>query len=291
MKKYIALSLLSAVAFLTACKKDATPAPSANVADAFIRTDNAANPADHQIYLLYKQTGVPVLYSDTVQRSPLTLLNIGYHITSIDSLVTATYLQNNDDILAGVNFVQDQVLPALGTGLRPYSVLLTDSLYTFQYSYLGKQQVILNAYLGLQALVIGNVSAIKTLSPDALKVYKKDIFKNLLTVKFNQNDAVLKDFYAVSAAFYGKYAYGTDFTQYYIPAVAKENYGLLSNGTESPYGYPVDTDADDLAQYLNILLVLSTDEFTAKYGSYPLVMEKYNLFKTALTALQFKLPS
>ncbi|GAA3918038.1 hypothetical protein GO495_20520 [Chitinophaga oryziterrae] len=285
MKKYISLLLLTAVLF--SCKKDHTPAPSASINDPFIRMDNAASDADHQIYLLYKSTGVPVLYTDTLTTSPLTLLNVGYHITSYDSLVTVRYLHSQDDVLSGVNFVKDEILPSLGAGLRPYSILLADSVYTYN---IYKQQVILNAYLGLQTLAVGRVGEIKTMPEDVLKAYKKDIFKNILLTQLAQHDDLLKDFYAVSAAYYNKYAYGDGSYPGYIPYQPKEAYGLLTDGTEYPGYYPTGDQTTDLANYLDVVLVLSADEFAQKYADYPLVLTKYDLLVKVLTTLEFKMP-
>jgi hypothetical protein len=285
MKKYIILLLLTAVLF--SCKKDSTPAPSANINDPFIRFDNTASDADHQIYLLYKSTGIPVLYTDTLTTSPLTLLNVGYHITSYDSLVTLRYLHNQEDIVAGVNFIKDNILPSLGGSLKPYSVLLTDSLYTYN---VYRQKVVLNAYLGLQTLAVSRVAEIKTMPADVLKVYKKDIFKNILLVQLSQHDDLLKGFYAVSAAYYNQSAYGDGSIPGYIPYAPKETYGLMTDGTEFPGYYPTGDESTDLANYLDVVLVLSADEFAQKYADYPLVLTKYDLIVKVLTTLEFKMP-
>lgn len=285
MKKYISLLLLTAVLF--SCKKESAPTPSANINDPFIRFDNAGSDADHQIYLLYKETGIPVLYSDTLTVSPLTLLNVAYHITSYDSMLTVRYLHNQEDVLTGVNFIKDEILPSLGKSLLPYSVLLTDTIYTYN---VYRQQLFLNAYLGLQTLAVSRVAAIKSMSADELKSYKKDIFKNILLSQLGLHTDLLKNFYAVSAACYNKYAYGDGSYPGYIPYQPKEAYGLLTDGTEYPGYYPTGDQTTDLANYLNVVLVLSADEFAQKYADYPLVLNKYNLLVKVLTTLEFKMP-
>jgi hypothetical protein len=199
------------------------------------------------------------------------------------------YLSNDEDILAGVDFVKNSILPSLGSSLRPYAVLLTDSLYTYAFSYLGKTQVTLNAYLGLQALVLGKVSAIKDMPADTLKVYRKDIFKSILTPPLNQHPELLKEFSVISAEYYNKSAYGDGSIAGYIPYQPKEAYGLITDGTEYSNFYTTGDATTDAINYLNVVLVLSKDEFEVKYADYPLVLAKYDLIMKVLTNLGFKL--
>ncbi len=290
MKRYLSIyPLIGLLAFL-ACKKEENPVASADIADAFIRHDNTVNEADHQIYLYYQESGIPVLYSDTLTTDPVTTLRFGYNLTSLDSLITFTRLQHNTDILEGLAFVKTQVIPYLGPQLKPYSVFLTDSLYSYTFDYYGPHKVLLNAYQGLNTLAIGYVPSISKLDGASLRKYRGSIFKTLLAIPMGNASALLDNFYAVSAAFYNKSAYGTDNTPYYIPYQAKEAYGLLSDGSESTTYYATGSQTDDLNRYLDVVLSLSEAEFTATYSSYPLVMDKYRYFKEALTALGFTMP-
>jgi hypothetical protein len=290
MSKYIGLLLLSGALCCFACKKEAKPSASADTLDPYARKDDPSSAAGHAIFLFYQQTGIPVLYSDTVSTNPFTTVNIGYHITAYDSLITVRYLHDGNAALAGVNFIQTQIYPLLGGGLRPFSFLLADSLYTFTPSYLGHQMINLNVYAGLKSLAIGRVSQLDTMSTDSLKTYKRDILKNILLPPLNQQSALLTDFYAVSAAYYNKYAYGDGTIPGYIAFAPKGTYGLLVDGSESSNFYSTQDETTDLSNYLSQVLVMSTDEFNAEYSTYPLVLEKYNLLIKALTTLQFKMP-
>jgi hypothetical protein len=290
MSKYIGLLLLSGLLCCSACKKEAKPAATADTPDPYVRKDNPSSAADHAIFLFYQQTGIPVLYGDTVSTNPMTTLNIGYHLTTYDSLITVRYLHDSNAVLAGVNFIQNQIYPSLGGSLRPFTFLLTDSLYTFTPSYLGHKMINENFYQGLKTLAIGRVSQLDTMSADSLKTYKRDIFKSILLTPLSQQSALLADFYAVSAAYYGKYAYGDGTIPGYIAYAPKGTYGLLVDGTEYSNYYPTKDEATDLSNYLSQVLVLSADEFNAQYSAYPLVLKKYNLLIKALTTLQFKMP-
>lgn len=288
MQKNTLLLLSAACILLFSCKKEATAVASAYTPDPFARTDNPSSEVDHQIFLLYQQTSVPVLYSDTLTKTPLTLLNLGYHLTSLDSMITARYLKKTSDILSGIDFVKNQVLTSLSGTLKPYSILLTDSLYTYQVTYAGRIKVPLNAYLGMTTVAIGRVASIAGMVPDSLKSYKKDIFKSIVTVPLNADSNLLKKFYAISAAYYGKYAYGNGTLPGYIAFTPKENYGVLSDGTEGSSYYQMPSQAGDLSTYLDKILVLSATDFSLKYGAYPPVMSKYNFLLNALLTIGFK---
>jgi hypothetical protein len=279
MKNYLSVLLLVGTCVLFSCKKESAPTASATTTDPFIRYDNAASDIDHQIFQLYTQTGIPVLYSDTVAKNPLFKLNIGYHLTSVDSL-------------AGLNFITSQILPGLSSNLKPYSILMVDSVFSYKINYpnIRVKQPPLSTYLAYNSLVIGKITTIKNMIPDSVKTYKRDIFKSIATVQLNQHPELLTAFYAVSAAYYGKYAYSTAFTTFYVPLAPEETYGILApNGITPPYGYTVPTQSADLDMYLYLTFLYSSAEFSTRYSSYPLVMSKYAVLIKALTTVGFKL--
>jgi hypothetical protein len=292
MKKYISLFLLCGMVALFSCKKSNPLVIDPNTPDPFARYDNASSPLDHQIYQVYTSTGIPLLYSDTLTKTPLTRLNIGYHLTSLDSLITFRLSKSTADKLAAVAFIRDQIIPSLGTKLKPYSIFMVDSVYTFAISYPNiRTKVPLTTYLGLNTVVVGKIGLIKSMIPDSVKTYKRDIFKSILTASLASQASILNSYYAVSAAYYGKFAYGTTTTTSYIPYLPEESYGFLSpNGITPTVYYNTPSQSTDVAQYLNIMLVLSASDFAAKYGNYPLVMSKYTLLKQALISLGFVFP-
>lgn len=293
-KRYFALICLCIAMVMGACKKDHTPEPSGKTDNPYARTDNAGNEADHQIYLVYKATGIPVLYSDTLRKSPLVLLNPAYQITSFDSTLSLKYLTRQADIISGVAFINQQVIPALGGGLKPFSILMTDSakgrvVLTIN----GVRQIVSLIYSGYPSrntLIISKIPAIASMSADTLNYYKKDIFKPVLQLALSQQQALLNDFGQVSLAYYGKYAYGTTQNTSYVPYAPMEVYGLVSLSPTPAVFYSIGSQADDVSNYLDVVLTLTKSQFAAKYGNYPLVMTKYDLFVKALTALGFKMP-
>lgn len=288
MKIFLYLSFLG-LALCAGCAKDKMLVPSAAQPDPFARHDNPAREVDHQVYLYYQQTGIPVLYTDTLSADPLVKLKLGYHLTSMDTLVKYKLLKSDDDVLSELRFVKEQLIPYLGDQLTPYSIFLTDSLYTYA-SATSKTKVMVSAYSSWNTVAIGNYRGIDKLNPVALKDYQAAIFKIILLPYFSGNMAILKDFSAVSTSYYGKTATGTVTSGSNIPYKKKEEYGLLSTGTESTSSYSIGTQAQDLDRYLTVVLSLTAQAFTAKYGSYPLVMKKYTALMSAFTAIQFSQP-
>ncbi|SEW53360.1 hypothetical protein [Chitinophaga arvensicola] len=271
------------------CRKEEKTQPSPDVPDAFVRHDNSANATDHQIYLYYKETGIAILYNDTVAANPLVTLNLWYHLTVIDSLVTFTRLTNEADILQGINFIKHSIVPFLGTSMKPYAFFLTDSLYTYDSPW-RYNKVMLSSYRGLKAVALGFVSGIRDMDAIQRKAYQVSVFKAIFIPYLNANSSLLTEFYKVSATWYGKTANGTQFNGDYIPYRVKEEYGFLSDGTESDDYYSIGTQADDLDRYLTEVLGQSAASFTDKYGQYPQVMKKYKVLREVFTTLGFTMP-
>lgn len=285
--------LIAIMIFITSCRKDSTPQASPEYGDPFARIDNAQNEADHQIYLYYKESVFPVLYSDTLRKTPLALLNLGYFVSSIDSLVRVKYLTKPSDIISGLGFVKDQLIPYLGGSVKPYSILLTDTTFTLTPDNNGKNVIRtpIPVYIGLNTVAISYVGSINTMNQDVLKRYRAGIFKAILTAKLVAPSSLQDQFYAVSNAYYNKTATGSNFTNYTIPYARKEVYGLLSNGTEGATSYYTGSQTPDMSSYLDLVLSTPATDILSAYQGYPLVLQKYNLLLQILKNLGFTIPA
>jgi hypothetical protein len=239
--------------------------------------------------LYYKETGIAVLYDDTVAKDPLVVIDLGYHLTNIDSLVQFTEIEKEADVMQGLDFIKDKIVPYLGKGLKPYSFFLTDSLYTYSSPY-STDKVLLHSYHGLNTVAVGFCAEIKDLDAEQLKEKQMAIFREILITHLNTDFHLLTDFNSVSALYYGKNATGTSTSGDYIPYRKKEEYGLLSDGTESDTYYSTGTQAEDLDRYVSVMLHTTEAAFTTQYGSYPLVMKKYKLLRAAFKTLNFTMP-
>ena len=106
MKTFLKYSVVLLFAVLTACKKDSMPEASEPVLNNYARKDNAYDEVDHQIYLFYQETNVPVFYSDTISTNPLNVVNLNYQLAGPNSSYIYTYAKKKADLLNGIAFVK-----------------------------------------------------------------------------------------------------------------------------------------------------------------------------------------
>lgn len=283
MHKYISLLLIAGLAIC--CKKEATPSPSPENANPFMRVDNAASPADHAIYELYKSSGIPVFYNDTIATDPLLMFTYNLQLDPA-SYLKVNHLSDPQDIVDGVNMLKASILPYLGDSLRPFSIMLTDSVFATPAGSRAIQSM--TTYSALTGLVIANVAHIKNMPPDTLSAYRAAILKNIVFAPVSTN-AAINTFYAVCADYYNKNAFGDGSIAGYLAYKPKEQYGFLKVNYESAVYYQAPDQANDLDAYLGALLSMSADAFQAKYGSYPLVMQKYNILVQIVKAAGLKI--
>jgi hypothetical protein len=284
---YIAVA---SIMMLGSCAKEDGVTASPDLGDAFARVDNPAVASEHQVYLFYKETGIPVLFSDTLRKQPLVVYDPKYFITTRDSLLTLRLAFKEADRLEGIGFIQNQIYPHLGSKtIKPFSFLLTDSVYSFKGTGVNRTKVPYNTYLSFGSLIVGNIPRIKTMTTAQLVAFKAEILVGL-TYNPMVNSALLSEFYTVSANAYGKTAYGTVESTFYVPLAPKTTYGLLLNGTEVPNAssYAIGSKEADFKEYLSQMISLSPQEFSGKYGAFPLVMRKYALVDKALTTIGYK---
>lgn len=289
MKTYLKYLAIIFFALLTACKKDSTPVASDLVADAYARTDNTANEVDHQIYLVYAQTKTPILYTDTLSKTPLEIVNLNYQMAGTNSSYTYTYPKNKADILTGIAFVRDKILPALGTKIKVHAISLLDTLKIVQvYGPTYSVTTMYTVFPTFSTFAIANVPGIATMTAEELTAYKAEIFSNLLINPLTLS-GLLPNFNKVSKGYYDKYAYLGNDNSYYLPFKDKREYGFLLDGTETDYYFSTPSETKDLKIFLNNILTMSAADFQELNGNYPLVMNKYNLLKEALSTLGFDL--
>lgn len=283
MRKYISLLLISCLAIC--CKKEATPSPSPENNDPYMRVDNPSSVADHAIYELYESTGVPVFYNDTINTSPLLVFTYNLQLDPA-AYLKINHLHDPQDIVNGVNMLKDSILPYLSDSLKPFTIMLTDSVYATPAGSRIVQPM--TTYSALTGLVIANVANIKNMPADTLSAYRAAILKSLLFAPVSGN-AAINTFYAVSTDYYNKNVYGDGSIAGYLAYKPKEGYGFLKVNYESSVYYLAPAQADDLDAYLGAVLSMSSDAFQTKYGSYPLVMQKYTILVSIVKAAGFKM--
>ena len=257
--------------------------------------DNPDDVLDHTIYQIYKETGIPIFYNDTlgsevkgvdVDGHPIVryeIINLTYKLTTDVSNIKYRLPKNRTNILAGVELLRDYVIPELPSSLYVHSLLLTESLV----EYSGGEMKHLNVYIGLQTIAVGKMQNVGTMRPEEKIVLAEEIVTDLL-ISFFLKSGGLDKFYAVSnrlSSFNDIYAEGWILESM---GKTKEECGFLSSPEIwEPTYFKVPTKEQDLKDYMSAVKKYSEVEFRDLYGGYPWVMEKYLIVKTFFDDLKY----
>jgi hypothetical protein len=185
MKKLSYLLFPISIVLYSCEKKEEALLPS-NIDKNFLYvSDNPADPTAHAIYEVYKSTGVPIFYKDTIgseTRISATsgksytyyeVLSLKYSLNGGLSTLDYHYLADKTDILPATVFLRDQVLNSIPKNNYLPSILLLKDL---SYNYVNTYTFIVNlsAYRGYNTLGIV-AKDIATKSAADLKVLRSKI--------------------------------------------------------------------------------------------------------------------
>lgn len=304
--------------FFTGCGKEDNLFPSKEDRNWFVITGDSDLPVDQAIYDLYKKWEIPVFYNDTIGReergvdyngNPIIyyrILNLNYSINGANNTdfveKRISLVKSEEDLLAGVRWVDEMLLPKMPKVFHQTSILLLDSLYNFQYGM--PVLPLLEVYQGMETLAIGNIPAIAKMEQDECEEVVNRILVYLTTSYLSTKAPVkMDDFYKVSYNHEQQWTYykvnvkpAPDYPgQTYLPSARWETYGFLDydhskysklepNPTEEWWYWLPDVD-DDVEDFVLAVLVYTPEEFEMKYQEYPKVKEKYTLMREILVDL------
>jgi len=125
------------VLLFVSCKEDAIT-PNIDFGSPYVITDNPADEVQHKRYLLYKEYGVPVFFTDTVSSIYLTKnvhgdsvftyekLDLNWGFTSVGSVeYTYKFIQAKEDQLKALDNIEKYLQNSL-PNLSPFSIFLVD---------------------------------------------------------------------------------------------------------------------------------------------------------------------
>lgn len=317
MKRYYIYIVLLFLA--VGCSKETLLEPSLKDRNWFEIIDDANDPVKHKTYQIYKETGTPVFYNDLLgiedrgvdsNGNPLIFekrLDINYTIAG--STVTSiekkfTLLDNEADIMAGLDFVQNNFINSVPEKFFIHSIFLVDSLYEQQYA--GGQKKTSNCHKGLNTFVIANVKKLSSMSEQEKSLFNDKLLTYLAINQLaNSNITDMEKFQKVSYdPINAWYYYGMNVQKprypgfKCLPPDRWEVYGFLDYNrtkysnveTESDiqnWQYVLPAKEEDIEAYIAAALSTSEDEFNAKYSSYPMVMSKYSIMRKILVEIGF----
>jgi hypothetical protein len=292
-RKYQIIGTLFLLLIIAGCKKESgNLEPSNSDKNWFVVKNNPSDPLDNEISTIYKNTGIPIYYNDTigsenrgtdVYGKPIIFyetLNVFYSLTGIPAGSHCVQSHNKADLMLGVALLRDRVIPLLPKAAYPKSFYLVDTVWTSAYS-------MANLYRGFKTTAVGQMNLISQMSDSDLATLAGSIAGGEIGSYLVSNyPADLQKFYAISnnianVNMYGKYEgpYATP------PATGNgEEFGFITVTLYSPQNYTTPTQTDDVGSYIVAIKTIKETDFKAQYANSPYVLQKYDLMKNLLAA-------
>ena len=261
--------LLSMVMTCSCNKKEAAPAPSNKDENYLVVSDNPNDPMDHAVFELYKATGIPVFYSDTIGHRQVgdsagipqyfyIRLMLNYSPSTGESnSIRYTLVPRERRLKSMLDLLENQLL----TVLPPLpSVFLTDSLYTPSRDI----PIIRNAQVGFNTVAIRSVDP-DTMSADAKSEYVLAVLTRVASQKLQMLKSVLleTDFYSVSEDL-SPYVdpYHVQLEEISDGSQTFEDFGFITDIKSHGKIYSPDKSTD-LGSYLEAVFSNTTDAFNS----------------------------
>lgn len=188
MKKIYLLLSLAALLFGACGENDNNFTPSNGERNWLIVEDTPNDPIDHQRYLIFQETGIPIYYNDTIGSEerysyatgdPYTyyeVLQVFYSPgNSTPSKQSARYALPADrkKVKPVLDFLEAEILPKLSKDIYVPSILLVDTLVTPTGDDL--------AYKGTNTVVLSKVCDFADMDETTLKTYKGTFLATLVS--------------------------------------------------------------------------------------------------------------
>lgn len=290
------------VYILAACSEDDFSEPLSVDKNWFVIQDDPNDELQHLTYEVYKNTGIPIFYNDTIGReergtdaygNPIIhyeILDPTYTLTSANTYTRYCVPDNRANVKLGIELLRDYVIPEIPAIIHVHSFLLVDSLCHDEYGEgeFGSGFAWLDTYVGMMTTMVGRMESIGRMTPEERKDFATQIVARLISSWLSEHEKEgLKNFYAVSTA-----ASGQGYLPYdqWIYNKTKEACGFLSSPEEvdpgTPYGYfKAPSQEQDLADYLYACLNINEAEFNECYKAFPAIIDKYGMMRKILQKL------
>lgn len=318
MKKYLILCI-ELLLIISCDKDDGTLYSSQNIRNWLIIEDTSDDPIDQQRYRIFKETGIPVFYNDTIgseERYTLTGMPYTYY-EKLQVFYTpgvpfnsssAKFMLVEDKSALGpiLDFLELELFPMIKKAFHIPSILLVDSLVNprgsdkLEYKY---------AYKGYSTLVFSEVvDEFPNMTKDEREQYKAMLLQTMIEGTLMAEDKWLtENFYALSYAVNPQnknFIYSSSTRAYMVSdglrglSLSPEEQKLHLLGfigtmfsfpgmPESNWIQP--TKEQDVSQFCRAVLTKTKVEFEAEHGEEPVVMAKYQAIRQKLLDYGFVL--
>ena len=241
----------------------------------------------------YKKNGVHLVFNDTIYREQIgtddegnprwfiETLDLGYSLTASDGKYVFDYLQTQSACEKCIEILETKLLNHLGGDFRPYSVFLVEQIYENRNGQLKP----LDLYDNYRCLALSMKTVLEMSDENDVNSFCQSLLTSFVMSKVNRlEEDVFSDFFSFSSQYYSKM-----FSKFDIPTAPSIEVlyplGFIGN-LFSSYSFP--SQNEDLEAYIEAIFVLGEQEFTNRYGTYSIIMNKYNELKQILSDIGYK---
>ena len=283
----IIIGILVALPLLASCGSEDDLTPSGADINGFapLEGDNSQTAQIRNAF--YQATGSYLLFNDTLVSQSTNgqpeLFDINYALVGSSSVDTYdyhyTYITDAASQQKAADALRTYLVSKLGKA-TPFSFLLVDDIY---YNSYGRKKHA-TYLLGTRGYAISTGSGEMYDDP---KSYVNDMLADIAYDRFNRQSSTVTDaFYSYSKEYYGQDVADDEKD---IENV-EYTHGLMEKfegWDEGFYYYPYETR--DVKDYIAAVLSMTREEFVEKYGSYAIMVDKYDAMRTILTNIGFNL--
>jgi len=237
----------------------------------------------------YKKTGTYLVFNDTLAQKKsysdlqqkyvdtYETIDLNYSISSstknIFRFVKFTSIKQKK---SATDFIQNELFLNIPSKIRPFSVLLLDSLIEREHDIISntyKDPASKIIYTGLQSTAIA-IHGIENMNDQERYAYKRSILKEIISRQItNMGDEDLKSFYDYSNKYYS-------ISIWYMYSKCNgdpKSIGFLASYPLSLYDLfyrPYNQKSFDLSAYIDEIFSLTSEEFDSKYAKYLICIQK-----------------
>lgn len=309
MKKIYLLLSLAALLFGACGENDNDFTPSNGERNWLIVEDNPNDPIDHQRYLIFQETGIPIYYNDTIGSEerysyatgdPYTyyeVLQVFYSPgNSTPGKQSARYVlpADREKVKPVLDFLETEILPKLSKDIYVPSILLVDTLVTPTGDDL--------AYKGTNTVVLSKVCDFADMDETTLKTYKGTFLATLVsnTLAEFEEEWLEENFYALTYSanpnyinkLYSTSTSGSGRVPLYqaCAGLAEQSAAILGfvwlqNNDSSPKYVP--TKAQDVLHFCIEIFAYTEAKFMSLHEGENLVLKKYRVMRNKLEEYGF----
>lgn len=312
-KSFIYISLLAASALtLGSCGNDDAEAGPLEE-DQWLHPYGASD-TDQQLQEgFFSTNNIYLLFNDTLRKEQTSINPDGtpyYDFEAVDLTYVMTgssdgaersfsfdYLTSDADKQAAADFVQNKVLPHLGGDLLPFSFLLVDQInyaHSDASTYYVMKVTHPAVYAGWRCTAIAT-KGVSDMTDAEQTSYCNEILQTVVNSRLSSlPSSTFDEFYSYTNDYYSTYKMYEAAEAFFAVYPTPYDIGLLDNGYYAWYTsgslimYNIKAKSYDLADYTTHLFSETEEEFTEKYGQYPIVMAKYKILKEIYESLGVK---